>query len=70
MAKENKENKISLKRKQILELFKSLAQSQGFYGRLLRSISELSEEDREQFWQNMEAKNFKSDLDVILYVEC
>lgn len=70
MAKENKENKISLKRKQIWELFKSLAQSQGFYGRLVRSISELSEEDREQFWQNMEEKNFKSDLDVILYVEC
>ena len=58
-----------MKIEQILKLFKSLAQSQGFYGRLLAELNDADEEVRENFWQHMENQNFKDSLDVILYLE-
>ena len=58
-----------MKREQILKLFKSLAQSQGYYGRLLAELNDADEEVRENFWQHMENQNFKDELDVILYLE-
>ena len=48
----------------ILELIESLAQSQGFYGRLLRDINENPE-----ILDHLEQQNFKEDLDLILYLE-
>lgn len=49
--------------------FEMLAQSQGFYGRLLRSIDEMDEEDREKVWSDLESQNFKDVVDLILYLE-
>lgn len=49
-------------REQILDVFRSLACSQGFYGRLLR---DLTEEDLDY----LVSKNFRSDLDLILFIE-
>lgn len=58
-----------MKRDEITRLFQRLAQSQGFYGRILRNIDNLSESDREEFWVEMEAQNFADDIDVILFIE-
>lgn len=57
----------------ILKLIRSLALSQGFYGRLLRYIIELRENDPEVYLDlvdEWESKHFKTDLDFILYLEC
>lgn len=67
MAEKNEKN---YNRDDIMKLFKRLAQSQGFYGRLINSIEDATEEAREAFWQEMESREFKSDLDVILAIEC
>lgn len=66
----NKETKKYLNRDDIMSLFKSLASSQGFYGRLVRAINDASEEAREKFWQNLESKKFTDTLDVIIFIEC
>lgn len=49
-------------REQILAVFRSLAQSQGLYGRILRDIT-----DEELDY--LVSKNFKSNLDLILFIE-
>ena len=51
-------------RTRILELIKSLAKSQGFYGRLLRDIQENPE-----ILDHLEQQTFNDDLDLILYLE-
>lgn len=48
---------------EILQVFRSLAKSQGFYGRLLRDITE-------EGLQYLEDQNFKDVLDLILFIEC
>jgi hypothetical protein len=58
-----------MKREAIENLMQSLAMSQGFYGRLLDQIYSAPEDEQERFWENMEAQNFGSDLDVILFLE-
>lgn len=58
-----------MKREAIERLMQSLAMSQGFYGRLLDEIYSAPEDEQEMFWDNMEAQNFGSDLDVILFLE-
>lgn len=57
-------------RQEIRGTFEMLAQSQGFYGRLLRDIDEMDKEDREKVWSDLESQNFKDAIDLILYIEC
>ena len=60
-------------RNDILNVIAELAYSQGFYGRLLRSIRELEDSDPEAYEEAMcelEAQNFSEPLDVVLYFEC
>ena len=57
-------------RQAIRSTFEMLAQSQGLYGRLLRNIDEMDEEDREKVWSDLESQNFKDAVDLILYIEC
>lgn len=59
-----------MEREQILETILMLAQSQGFYGRLYRDITDADEEDRECFLSELEAQNFSNELDLIYYFEC
>lgn len=57
---------------QILSIVTGLARSQGFYGRLLRGIQELEQEDPEEYtkWcKETEDLNFTDTLDVVLYFE-
>lgn len=58
-----------MNRDEIREVFRQLAMSQGFYGRLLRQIDEADEEARENFWKDLEDQNFKDSVDLILYIE-
>lgn len=58
-----------MKKDEMLDLIKSLARSQGCWGRLLRDIYELDEETREELFKQREDMNFKSWLDFILYLE-
>lgn len=58
---------------EILDVIKQLAMSQGFYGRLYRSIEELAENDPDtydEFVAELENQNFKDSLDVVFYFEC
>lgn len=57
----------------ILRLIESLSRSQGFYGRLLRDIMELRDNDPDSYEilvEDWEGRHFKTDLDFILYLEC
>ena len=63
------ERRDGMKREEIKALLRSLARSQGMYGRLLRDIESLDKVDQEDFWSDLEAQNFKDELDVILYFE-
>lgn len=58
--------------REVIDVIKMLAHSQGFYGRLLRSIEEQYEEDYENweaFMQYLEEQKFKDALDVIMFFE-
>lgn len=57
-------------KEEMRQVFEDLAMSQGLYGRLLRSIDEMYEEDRENVWSDLESQNFKDAVDLILYIEC
>ena len=62
-----------MKMNQIMDLITELSYSQGFYGRLKRSILELKEYDPcsyENLVEEWESKNFKDSIDFILYIEC
>lgn len=63
------ERRDGMKREEIKALLRSLARSQGTYGRLLRDIESMDKVDQEDFWSELEAQNFKDELDVILYFE-
>ncbi len=54
-----------MNREQILAAIKSLAMSQGFYGRLLCAIN-----DDESIMDDLVAQNFKDTIDMIMYLEC
>lgn len=64
-----KETEKYLDRNDIMVVFKSLARSQGFYGRLICAINDADESSREEFWQNLESKKFKDAVEVIMYIE-
>ena len=59
-------------REKILTAIAELARSQGFYGRLLRTIEDIREADAEQYeelMQTLEGQNFGDTLDMVLYFE-
>lgn len=58
-----------MKEKEILEIFRQLARSQGMYGRLLASIEDMPEDNYRELFDILEAQNFKDPVDLILYVE-
>ena len=50
---------------EILNSIKSLAQSQGFYGRVLEQVTEHPE-----ILDELEAQNFKDSVDMVMFFEC
>lgn len=59
-----------MKRDEILNVIKSLARSQGFYGRLLQEINEMDEEQYDEFMGRLEAQNFSDAVELVIYIEC
>ena len=57
---------------QIMAAIRSLAESQGFYGRLYNELWEMQTNDPEK-WEEvkntLEAQNFKDTLDMVMYFE-
>lgn len=47
-----------------------LSAGQGFYGRLLRDINELTEEGLNDFIKELYLQNFNNELDVVDFIEC
>ena len=58
-----------MSRQQILDTFRSLAKSQGFYGRLLDYIDSMDEGERDTYLLDLERQNFKDAVDLVLYLE-
>ena len=59
-----------MEREEIMEKIKSLASSQGLYGRLYRDLMELDEDEYEQVMLELESQNFKDGVDLIMFIEC
>ena len=62
-----------MKMNEIVSVIEMLSHSQGFYGRLLRSIQELKQENEAEYNEltnYLESQNFSDSLDVILFFEC
>lgn len=51
-------------------VIKSLAKSQGFYGRLLKQIEDFTEEQKADFEKVLKENNVETDLDLIFLLEC
>lgn len=47
-----------------------LMNSQGFYGRLYRSINEMDDDGYEQLYDLIGKQEFKEPLDVVFWLEC
>ena len=58
-----------MKRDEILETIRSLAQSQGSYGRLLSDLENMPKELYNTVMADLEAQNFKDAVDLIMYIE-
>lgn len=58
-----------MKKEQILAAIRSLAASQGFYGRLYEALTSGTEEAEEALDQMVE-QNFKDSLDMVMWLEC
>ena len=59
------ETKKGMTKEQILGTIKSLAMSQGLYGRLLRDIH-----NNPEILDRLEEQNFQEPLDLVLFIEC
>ena len=60
-------------RNQIMDAIAMFSTSQGFYGRLLESFIELEENDPqmyEEVMNELEAQNFGSRVEMVMFFEC
>ena len=55
--------------KDLFDLCRKLAPSQGFYGRLLAQLEEMDENDLDLVDQDMKEANLKDELDIIMWLE-
>lgn len=63
---------MGMNREQIMDSIKELAQSQGMYSRLYRGLLEAKKEQPdlyESYMAELEAKNLKDTVDLVLYLE-
>ena len=59
-----------MEREEIMKKIKSLASSQGLYGRLYRDLMELDENDYNEVMTELESQNFQNAVDLVMYFEC
>ena len=70
--RKNAGGRIVLDFDDVMDIIIDLSYSQGFYGRLLRDIAELRDEDEnlfQNFVKEIESQNFTSSFDVVMYFE-
>ena len=68
-----REVKKVMTREDILRTFEMLAQSQGFYGRLLCALKNAKDNDYDaydEYMNELESQNFTDAVDFIIYIEC
>ena len=53
----------------VINVLAELSNSQGFYGRLLRDVSEMDDDEFAEFEYIIESQNFTSVLDVVMFFE-
>lgn len=53
----------------VINVIADLSNSQGFYGRLLRDISEMDDDEFTELEHIIESQNFTSALDVVMFFE-
>lgn len=58
-----------MKKNEIMKAFKSLAQSQGFYGRIVDELESMSESNRNMYLEGLEKQNFKDAVDLVMFME-
>ena len=58
-----------MKREEIIKTIKSLAGSQGFYGRLYGDLIELDEDEYDEVMTKLESQNFKDGVDLVMFIE-
>ena len=59
-------------RKEIIDTIAKLSRSQGFYGRLLMSILQAEQDDPDSYnayMEELENQNFRSTLELVVYLE-
>ena len=54
----------------LFELCQTLAQSQGFYCRLLQQLNDMCEDDLHELDLQIKNANLQTSLDLILWLEC
>ena len=59
-----------MNRSEILHTIKQLAQSQGYYSRLLNNINELDNDQQDELFSYLEEQKFNDPLDLVLFFEC
>lgn len=59
-----------MNKQEILATIKSLAGSQGLYSRLYSNLMELTQKNRNKVLQELENKNFKDAVDLVMFIEC
>lgn len=57
-----------MSKEQIWQTLNNLAQSQGFYGRLVHDIEQSGRKD--EILTQLEKQNFKEPVDLVLFIEC
>ena len=63
----------TMKMNEILDAIASLARLQGFYGRLLRDLMRIKENDPDRYGKikdKLEEQKFGSVVDMVLFFEC
>lgn len=58
-----------MKKEEILYNIKMLANQQGFYGRILNTLEEMDESERNDVLQLLEEQNFQDVVDMVMYLE-
>lgn len=66
---ENKEKEFMTFEK-ALEVVRELSSSQGFYGRLLQNMEDMTEDEKAELEQDLEHNKVKDRMDLIFYFEC
>lgn len=56
-------------RDDILDAIRMLAQSQGFYGRLLMTLTSLDPDDFDRVMDDLESRHFADTLDLVMFLE-